>query len=759
MRIKKLSILAAIALLGLFPTTSHAAYSVSQGGTATSSFGAGGIVFSPGGLSPLTAVSTSSLGLDSFWASSTSNSIYSTNSGNVGIGTTTPQSLLTLASSSYPGAGLGFQIGPNTYGDGEQIVSGSVPGASLSFGPANGGELAAETDPEGCVSFNIQESPTAFGFNGGCGGAQLTGDGGGDFSFNNMSAVHFNSAYTGEDVLTLDGVHDGSLPAAEVSSDAYVNDDQRVAMGGVASRCDDGPGDAALDSWDVGSPGVVGEVCASYVDQDGTVHAIDSMDPSAVNDFHGIINADAGIFNSSNAAAIDTVNGILTDELGHQQLSWGSGGIGIRTSSSLFNALEVNGGTHVNGTLFAGVTQVNASASEAGQIVVSTSTSGSNTIVALFTGSKSATGGAGFLAGQDDGTAVTTGDRLGYNCFSGAQNTSHLLANGACITALAAEPWTTSSSGTKLEFQVTPDGVTGSAARITPLTINPTGDVGIGTTSPVADLTVVATGTDPDLLVVSTTTRVEVEVNNGGTLMGTSTSAATGKSDTLFVAANGDNPALELYGNALSSNAAFNVYDPLGAGTTTGKAFSIIPIVNGTIMSFATLQVASNGAVGWGSGTAARDAWLYRSATSTLTLDADQGGGAATLIVRGTLGVGTTTPTGVLSVASTTNTNVNLFTVDKNGNQIGGGAKPSVSCASTCTLDANAHDSSGIVYISGVQTAVTLTFATAKPYAPHCAVSDSSTAGTYDASTTPTQLAMASGLSLGTASISYVCQL
>ncbi len=102
---------------------------------------------------------------------------------------------------------------------------------------------------------------------------------------------------------------------------------------------------------------------------------------------------------------------------------------------------------------------------------------------------------------------------------------------------------------------------------------------------------------------------------------------------------------------------------------------------------------------------------------------------------------------------------MDVFSVDSAGNQYGGGGKPSVSCASTCTLDANAHDSSGTIFISGVQTSVTLTFYASKPWAPHCVASDNVTTGNYDASSTLTTVVFTTTASLGTASIGYHCQL
>ena len=122
------------------------------------------------------------------------------------------------------------------------------------------------------------------------------------------------------------------------------------------------------------------------------------------------------------------------------------------------------------------------------------------------------------------------------------------------------------------------------------------------------------------------------------------------------------------------------------------------------------------------------------------------------------VGIGTSSPSYELTLASTTAPTTLSFGVDGVGNQYGGGLKPTVACAATCTLDANAHDSSGIIHLAGAQTTVTLTFASAKPWAPHCVVSVDSTANFYSASSTLTTLVMTTAVSIGTGNISYICQ-
>jgi len=194
-----------------------------------------------------------------------------------------------------------------------------------------------------------------------------------------------------------------------------------------------------------------------------------------------------------------------------------------------------------------------------------------------------------------------------------------------------------------------------------------------------------------------------------------------------------------------------------GDSSNAGKGF----ILSNTTASTNNMFLANTGQVGID--TASPDAALEVLATSTSanSLDVVSTGSTTQLLVArasGNVGIATSSPSYLLSVGSTTLTAAGAFAVDANGNQYGEGQPPTVSCASTCSLDQHAHDSSGTIFISGVQTAVTLTFGAPKPWAPHCVASDSVTTGNYDASTTPTQIVFSTAASLGTASIMYVCQ-
>lgn len=122
------------------------------------------------------------------------------------------------------------------------------------------------------------------------------------------------------------------------------------------------------------------------------------------------------------------------------------------------------------------------------------------------------------------------------------------------------------------------------------------------------------------------------------------------------------------------------------------------------------------------------------------------------------VGIATSTPSQIFSIASSTNTNTNSLSVDGYGHMHLGGALPaSVSCAGTCSLSPSSHDAGGVIIISGIQTAVTLNFA--KSFGNvECISTDSSTSGNYEpTATTTTSVTFSTAVSLGTAFIYYNC--
>ena len=96
-------------------------------------------------------------------------------------------------------------------------------------------------------------------------------------------------------------------------------------------------------------------------------------------------------------------------------------------------------------------------------------------------------GGGGVGVAADIGSAVTSGARLGVFNFDGVYDGTHTTYHAVTLAAFATENWGATNRGTQLAFQVTANGA---ITRTTALTIDQTGNVGVGAASPGYRLTV-----------------------------------------------------------------------------------------------------------------------------------------------------------------------------------------------------------------------------------------------------------------------------
>ena len=111
-------------------------------------------------------------------------------------------------------------------------------------------------------------------------------------------------------------------------------------------------------------------------------------------------------------------------------------------------------------------------------------TSGGNAdaISVLSTAASGSGSSAHFRLAVDDGSAMSSGDRLGAIFFGG--NDSATQYNSALIAAYVTENWTTNSRPSRLEFSTT----SAANSRAVRLSILDSGNVGIGTNTPSAQL-------------------------------------------------------------------------------------------------------------------------------------------------------------------------------------------------------------------------------------------------------------------------------
>lgn len=252
--------------------------------------------------------------------------------------------------------------------------------------------------------------------------------------------------------------------------------------------------------------------------------------------------------------------------------------------------------------------------------------------------------------------------------------------------------------------------------------------VGIGSSTPIATLSVQGSTTAPtrDLFDAASSSGANIfSIQPGGNLVGSGSMFLANNNQFSITGNGGNSLALSLDS---SNNAKLN--DTVG---------------------FSGIAIQTNsGAITLNSGGTASLTILNGGNASLNNITAIQSSGY--------VGIATGTPAYEFSIASTTNANINNFSIDSNGHHHLGGAKPvSVSCVGTCTLDANSRDSGGVILISGVQTSVTLNFAAAFGDV-ECVSTDNSTSGNYEpTATTTTSVVFSTAVSLGTAAIFYNC--
>ena len=95
----------------------------------------------------------------------------------------------------------------------------------------------------------------------------------------------------------------------------------------------------------------------------------------------------------------------------------------------------------------------------------------STTQTASFTniGTKGALSGAGMQGYSDDGTALSSGNRLAFYALGGATNTSHITSNASIMEGFATENWSVSQTGSNIVFSVTANGT---VTRLNALTLD-----------------------------------------------------------------------------------------------------------------------------------------------------------------------------------------------------------------------------------------------------------------------------------------------
>ena len=169
--------------------------------------------------------------------------------------------------------------------------------------------------------------------------------------------------------------------------------------------------------------------------------------------------------------------------------------------------------------------------------------SNASTTTAKFTntGTKGASSGAGMQGFSDDGSALVSGNRLGFYSLGGSKDAVHTTTNASIIEAFATENWSGTATGSNLVFSTTGNTT---LVRNTVLTLgNDKSAVFTGTISGTQLTSTIATGTTP--FVVSSTTPVAnlsiggnsatttgLSITGGKTLTSTNTLTLSGTDST-----------------------------------------------------------------------------------------------------------------------------------------------------------------------------------------------------------------------------------
>jgi hypothetical protein len=307
--------------------------------------------------------------------------------------------------------------------------------------------------------------------------------------------------------------------------------------------------------------------------------------------------------------------------------------------------------------------------------------SGAGEIVATGYGSSSP---GNFMGRHANGTqaiptAASSGDALLVFGGRGYGTTGFPSGHSARIAFFAAENYTDSARGAYIQFQTTPNLSTTLAER---MRIDQNGYVGIGDTTPAALLTV----GNNDLFQVNSSGAIAAVVGITNTGAYSQTGTGTFGTGTGAVSLNGDTTI------ATGKNLALVSGTGTFAQTYTGTSDAMTIISSGTTDAKSALNISQTGA------TTGTDYGLYLTNTGAGTTNVGgyfSASGATNnyglLVAAGNVGIGTTTPTNILSLGgdsartigmerhTTSNTAGNNLTIQAGGatsgatNKNGGG--------------------------------------------------------------------------------------
>lgn len=288
-----------------------------------------------------------------------------------------------------------------------------------------------------------------------------------------------------------------------------------------------------------------------------------------------------------------------------------------------------------------------------------------NTGIFINTATHSASGGAGIIGYSDSGAALVSGDRLGFFLLGGSENSAHELDNSAGMIGLATQTWTNTAAGSQLQFQVTPNN---SETRSIAMTIDQSGDVGIGTTTPTIALDVVGSGSNTasglSLLVDSYTPTPSASPIVMRVARGTSASPTAIQSGDIIGGFNSRPFGQNTFAAGGIGGMIF-VADQNYSNTAMGSYGAIFTTPDNTVTNLERMRILSNGYGGFATATPTYEFTIASSTGPQLALSASSGLSQWTMANEGGLFYLSTT-----TVAGTATSSTAALTVDNNGKVI-----------------------------------------------------------------------------------------
>jgi hypothetical protein len=332
-----------------------------------------------------------------------------------------------------------------------------------------------------------------------------------------------------------------------------------------------------------------------------------------------------------------------------------SGNVGIGTTLTTTNGLSVMNGSVGIGTWSPGLVTLYAKGTYG---VTSESSANGAGFLALNTSPNGGYGGqygGRLLLGEDDGSHMIATGALGTVGFSGVRDTSHNLTTGADIIGSADAVWTGASTPGALHFRTAIAGDVGNLLER--MTIDSTGNIGLGTTAPVGGLTImngnvgIGTWSPRDALEIRTGVNT-TQIDGTGGVFGGSVVASQ-------FSANSPNGVSSFWG--------------VGLGTTMNSPATGLAIINGNVgigtwivdgASGVLVTTAATGNVGFGTirpgarldvnGTVRATAFVGDGSGLTNVANSagwtDGGTNVYTTTTTDNVAIGTTTPVNRLSI-------------------------------------------------------------------------------------------------------------